>query len=755
MIRRLVGCLVLSTLLALVVSGAYAAPATHSLSDYGDISTVAAATDTLTKALAALQLAGGGILEIPTEAPAGLKLVNLSQTDASGNAVTIMDYRKGMVTYHLPPIGQEQSGNWSGYRMERYLNFGQGASLPHCGMYSNQSIQNFMVSGASSYMLTLTEPVKKGKDAKLYVDTIRGIWVGAFLNVTGNAMGYAEPFDRIFVKSIGWDPAKKRNFFTADLKYDHPLGALVYNKHVVNGLQLDDWSQCDNQSMELQVSRSHYAVGDAFVISGSMKYMGNVFSGFGDEGGVVINAETIGEVDAFHSTVESVDWTKDTVVYAPGQTNAQTLSTSRPLVNYNPKKWITAGQVIIVPAGGTYKGNTYPNVIGGPSNVFNYQGGLIQGGADCPWDESVIGRYFAVTEDSETLLPNDPSSAGGYATLANRPIYRWYEINGFRRNPDGTKVIKILRVRWSAVAAGAPTLYDDANYTADGHERPLKYAIAPGAWVYDVSQGWQNVVSTGGFVDKNTPRQIRVTPNGDRGTAFDFAPGDLVEQAIGSDPWCPRPIRIRQFDQVPTTMDNSSIEVEQVGRVQVPNGIMLAGIINSREELSTRKDKKPPYGTMINLRSLCNEGIRFSSEVLGAAMFFTQPNDRKQPIWWRNSVNGSSQLSVDPRTGTFEFINGDMSLGNRSLVTTRGLSATEKPAANLRGINVSVPVGATEFEVKFATPEPDNNYALTVSPNWMTQFQVRAKRPDGFTVRFGQAATAADVAPSVDWILVR
>ena len=749
MTRVLVGSLLLLCLLASQVA---AATTVRSLEEFGDIATPAAATATLKLAVEQLMAAGGGILAIPTNAPKELKIENTSQTDVWGHGVTIVDYRWGFVNYQLAPIGREQAGVWSAFRLERHLNMGQ-TSLPHWGTYSNEAIQNYLTSGASSYMLTLTEPVKAGQDAKLYVDTIRGIWVGAFLNVTGSAVGYAEPFDRITVKSIGWDAVKRQNYFTADLKYDHPLAALVYNKHVVNGLQIEGYSNCDNQSMEFQVTRHHYAVGDSFVISGMMKYMGNVFSGFGDEGGVVLNAETVGEVDAFHSKVEAVDWGTDTLTYAPGQVNPQTLANSRPLINYNQDKWITQGTVVVVSPDRTYQGKTYPSVVGGPSNVYNYQGGLIEGTVEAPWDESIVGRYFALTDDSEILTPNDPSSVGGYASAPNRPVYRWYEVKEFKRNEDGTKVLKILRVRWSAVAAGCPTLFDDENYTYDGHVKPLRYAIAPGAWVYDISQAWVNAVSTGGSINANdSPRKLKLTPNGDRGTRFDFAPGDPVEQAIGSDPWQPRPLRIRQFDQIPTTMNNASIEVEQIGRVQVPTGISLSGIISSRDGLPGRKDHKPPYNTMIDLSSLSNVGIRFSGEVMDAAMFFTQPNDRPQPIWWRNSVNGSSQLTVDPKSGTFELVNGDVDLNGRAVQGVRGLSGTDKPAANLRGLDLPVAAGATETTVSFPTPEADAAYAVTVPPSWLTAVGVPTKTEKGFTVQF---ATAAPAGAKLDWVIVR
>jgi len=433
--------------------------------------------------------------------------------------------------------------------------------------------------------------------------------------------------------------------------------------------------------------------------------------------------------------------------------NAHTLSNSRPLINLNPAKWITQGTVKIVAPGGTYRGRAYPSVIGGVANVFNYQGGLILGSEDCPWSPAIVGRYFAVTEPSEVLLPDDPSSAGGYAQLAGRTVYRWYPIREFHQNPDGTKVLKIERVRWSAVAAGAPKLFDDDNYTTDGHERPLHYAIAPGAWVYDISQGWSDCLATGGWIGADAPRKLKLVPNGDRGTEFDFAPGDPIEQAIGADPWQPRPLRIRQFDQLPSTMDNASIEVEQLGRVQVPIGLALHGIITSRDDLATRKDRKPPYHTAIQINSLANVGINFEAEVTEAALMFRQPRDRPQPIRWRTSTPaGGSSLQVDPQTGTLVYTGGDVAVSGGALQGVAGLSATTTPARNLRGINVAVKPGARELHILFARPEADAQYAVSITPSWMTPFCVPEKTARGFTVRFG---TAAPKQARLDWMVVR
>lgn len=726
------------------------------LSDFGDIATPQAAAETLNKAIADTLNAGGGVIVIPPNAPPTLQVDNLSQTQRGGfndtPVVTIIDYRKGNLAYEVAPIGNLHGTTWSGFAVRRKLNLGQ-ASLPHCGLHAAQSIDNNVVSGSTSYMATLTEDVKKGKDVRCYPDLIRGIWVGANLNVTSSVVGYAPPYDRITVKSIGWDKDKRRSYFTCDLEYDHPAGALVYNKHSVNGLSVQTNSNCDNQTVgDIAAVRHHYAVGDSFVISGMYTYMSDVFSGFGDEGGVVINAETIGEIDGFHSKVEALDLGKDEITYAPGVVNAQTLADSRPLINMNRDKWITQGTVLVVQSGGTYKGQSYPGVIGGPGNVFNYQGGAILGSADCPWDESIVGRFFALTDDSEIIMANDPSPVGGYASAAARPIYRWYEVKDFERLADGTKRLKILRVRWSAVAAGAPTLFDAANYTTDGAEKPLHYAIAPGGWVYDVSQGWADAAVTGGFVDKSAPRKIRVTPNGDRGTTFDFAVGDDVEQACGPDPWHPRPIRIRQFDQLPDTMGAATIEMQQYGRCQVGSAIDVGGMGATREEIPQRKDKKPPYGTILNVGVASSVGIDFQGDTLDTAIMFRQPNGHTQPIRWRNDVVGSSSLSVEPKTGDFRLTGGNVDVGGKAVTSATGLSGTSTAALNLRGIDVPVPQGATEMQVKFPRPEADAVYAVSITPSWLTNLAVTAKAAEGFTVQFG---TGAGAEAKVDWVIVR
>ena len=130
---------------------------------------------------------------------------------------------------------------------------------------------------------------------------------------------------------------------------------------------------------------------------------------------------------------------------------------------------------------------------------------------------------FAVDEPTEHVPGRTPK------------LRRWYEIVSLKKNPDGTSDITIKRFWWGAKEAASPTLYDPENCTRDGHVRPLKYVIAPGSYVYDVSEAVSPGSSQG-----MPPFTLYVAPYADRGTPSDFAPGDPIEQAIGPDPFKPQ-----------------------------------------------------------------------------------------------------------------------------------------------------------------------------------------------------------------------
>lgn len=72
--------------------------------------------------------------------------------------------------------------------------------------------------------------------------------------------------------------------------------------------------------------------------------------------------------------------------------------------------------------------------------------------------------------------------------------------------------------------------------------------------------------------------------------------------------------------------------------------------------------------------------------------------------------------------------------------------------AGIRGVNVLVEAGAVNLAVKLDPAQPDANYAVSVSPSWLTSYSVTAKAVDSFTINF---STPAPEGATADWIIVR
>ncbi len=509
-------------LLAGLLSAALAATGEYLLSDFGDIATPAAAEATYRKAGADIIGKGGGLLIIPPSAPIAWTVVNEFQQDTKGGpALTVLDLRNGYQHLLLPSAGKVAGTSaWASQRVTRTINQHE-LSLPFQTVTYAQEFRNLVPHGASSYMQYSSEAVEAGENRRVYVPTIRGVYVGQFINITGTARSYNQPYDQVYIKQLGWDSEKNLPYFVVDLKHPHPKNCIVYNKHVTGIMRLSNETMANNQTMDFQVTKKQYAQGDNFVVSATLFNQGDVFSGLGDEVACLYNAETIYDAQSFHSVVEAKDPAKDELTFTvAGTEQPQKLASCRPLINMNKEKWITAGSVLVVapedwagffvapevldPDGLTvnmaklaaykgekppittwrglavktlenvYQGKAYPSVL---RDGINYLGGRIIGSRDCGWTKDVVGRFFAIADASECITPQD--GGAGYATPdPKRFVYRWYMIRDFTELPDGRKAIRVERIRWAAVNAGAPLLFDHANYTRDGHERPMNYIIA-------------------------------------------------------------------------------------------------------------------------------------------------------------------------------------------------------------------------------------------------------------------------------------
>ncbi len=737
-------------LLALALgAGARARAGDHNLADFGPVGTPAEAEAALSNALPRIIAEGGGFLYVQPGVAPDWAAHNPapSSTQAGAPTVTVVDRRGGVERVLLPSNGQRSGSVWTGRHLRREVRRPIDMTL---GVHSTEAVDTHIAGGTTSYDQPIMEDVKAGQDVRVYLPTARGLAVGNHMVLTTTPRRYGGPFDRSPIKALGWDKERGLPYAVVDLKYDHLKDTLFYDKHVVNSMTVTDFSQSDNQSMGLMVARKNYAQGDSFVISARATTMGNVMSAAGDEGGLTYSSDIDNDLRPFRSTVERVDWARQELVYAPGPVRNHTLGTSRPVINHNTGKWITAGTAMIVAPGHVDPWD--PNDPRKTGRTFGgelFPGGAIVGSADCGWTADVVGRFFALDEPGEYLDPAQDSDVG-YTPAPDIRIHRWYQIMKFEERADGTKRIYIERTRWWCRHDIAPNLYDRENYSWDGHLKPMRYVIAPGAVVADVSRAWTDSASTDGRVGNEDTRTLVLAPSPDDGTAFDFEPGDPIAQAIGSDPWNVTGMRVRHFNYLPSTIEDGSFESMNLGRVAVESALSISGGAGDlAADQAHMKDGNPRFRHGINIHASTAVGLRFGGDVRDAAIRFEQPHGRPQPIEWRVEGSEPRRLLVDPKTGDLGFNGG---VRAAALRLDGGLSAGDQPARNLRGISEPVAAGAAELEVRFPTPEADARYAVQVQPSWLTILAVDRKTAEGFVVRFAQPP-ASDGA--LDWLIVR
>ncbi|MDP9211772.1 MAG: hypothetical protein M3N59_00665 [bacterium] len=70
----------------------------------------------------------------------------------------------------------------------------------------------------------------------------------------------------------------------------------------------------------------------------------------------------------------------------------------------------------------------------------------------------------------------------------------------------------------------------------------------------------------------------------------------------------------------------------------------------------------------------------------------------------------------------------------------------------IRGKNVEVRDGYRYLEVTFPEPQPDADYAVSISPSWVTAYGVSEKTAEGFRIEFAEAAPAD---ATFDWFVLR
>ena len=731
-------------LLAALLTGLSASAQTniHSLAEYGPLGTPNQVKAAYEKAHQALDQTGG-ILVAPVEASKLYTEENTGQSSLrvppfpqetkrwstfGGPAVTVVQANENNTVIQVPPLG--------GLMLERTLRMPLTESLGHWTTDYALKIHNNIIHGSQSYLDWLQEPVAAGPDARFYVATIRGLRVGMFANGIGNK-GVA----RLCIKSLGYDEQKKKHYFIADTSVPFNAGALIQNKSNEGVIWMEQETHADEQTYDIMLNRDKYGLGDTYMYFARFRYMGNNHSAAGDENANIFAAYTENLTANFNGKVADVDWTSNTVKFVANGRTAETLGASRPLINMNPNKWITKGKIIVVPAESywdtidtgkyPFEGKTYPTSV---AKGKLRMGGLIRGDKDCPWDETIVGRWLAITDETERVWDGHASH--------RTDLLRWYQIEGFTNNADGTKEITIQRFWWGAKTMGSPTLYRPGNYTWDGHIRPLSYVIAPGTYVAEVSRA---VPTSKGAKMENL---LGVAPYREAKTAFDFEKGDAIEQAVGPDPFVPTGLRIWTFDGVPGAYPSPILDLANRSVTPRYAAMHVHGGAATLEGLTNSPCQRPAWDNIIVLDAAADVGLNWKADFANAAILFQQPN-HEQSIKWLYGPRepakpiAEATLTVGKDTGVFNF---------SGPISTPGLSADKTPARNLRGKNVAVPDKANSMTVAFPITEADGDYAVFVEQNWIGNRAITKKDAKGFTIQFEKSAPAN---AQLDWMIIR
>jgi len=735
----------------------------YSLEQFGPVDNATQAEQTFEAALKVIETIGGGTLYIPAKVSTSARLHNSNRWSHSinptsndlrdwrvGPGVFVIDARDGNMVLRVPQHG-DPGRTRAGLVIQRDMRLPPGDSLQHWTVDAALAIENNVVHGPVNYMEWIPEGVKAGPNARFYVPTARNLFRGMYLNAH-QGPGYAGKVQRITVKDIGWDDEKQMHYFTAHTNIDHKKGAIMQNKSHASAMHVVSNMNAANQTFDIYAERNQYANGDSYIFNATFRYMGNVHSMPGDENGACYVAYIRSDANVFRGTVKAIDPVKSELVFYKAH-HAHTLANSRPIINLNPDKWITQGTVLVVPpcdptrpnetidnGHWKYKGKTYPSRIekNPRTNVRELiVGGLIRGTAEAPWDRSLIGSFFAIDEPSEYV------SSDGRSWSRWKNLRRWYEIADVIVNDDGTKDLKIKRYWWGAKGWSSITLYDPQNYTRDGAEKPLKYVIAPGAYVNDISRAVGDPKDRAGV----SPHTLGLTRYPQQGMEKDFSPDDPIEQAIGADPFKPQGHRVWTFDAVPGAWPSAMVDLANFGPVARSSALTIHGGPVTLEQAENRRERRPAWDTFIKMQSAATIGLEFGADFADAALLFRQPNHEQAIKWHYDHAEGRTPreavLSVSKESGNLQF-NG--------AIQPSGISGDDKPARNLRGKNVVVAAGARKIDVQFAQPEVDGEYAVFIEKNWFTDRIVKNKTDRGFTVEFKEAAPNG---ATIDWMIVR
>lgn len=754
-------CLIFATALAQGAAPAAVpavAPAMINLCDFGPVDTVKSASATYEKAVKKIIEKGGGLLIISSETHRDFIPDSFTQNVSpeldygsltNTKVVTVLDMRGGKMRFILPSLGfrlPESPHGYSTVFLNRQI---KQDNINLNGDNTVLRIENDLIHGSCSYahQIRYSVALPDKNMQRIYLKTIKGLCVGQILSVKCGTPGTdwsskSTPAGSVLIRveKLGWDAKENASYADArKIQEDKPWGPIIsfaHNKSTVSALYIKDTSRCDGELPgSVMLDKYIYGQGDNWGMGIYYRYMGNIMSTGGDERGVGINIDTWHLLDSFTGKVEK--WNPETgeLVYTVDSHQANSLGTSRPLINLNPDKWITQGQVVINRAAVDGK------ISGQSDNPKTYVRGV-----GTSWSKDIIGRCIAI-DTAEEYAGAEKDNFWNEA-LRGRKVRRWWWITHYEKTPDGEDRLWVERTSWYAYDRATPSLMNPDNY-----EKPLPYIIAPGAFVTDVRDGvlrerkdtrdGQSVMP--GPTDK---RIIRLAPSSTTKTRWDFEPGDMIEQAVGSDPACPIGVKVRHREAMPSLIPYASFWSQNNGAYPVDAGLMIAG--GDRPGKMQIEDQSN-YIRGMDIETSCDYGIFINGRMKKAAIFFKDKTYQPQPLIWETK-HGETKLFADPDTGALRVNGAPLAVSGESLAEVGGISATTTPARNLRGKNVPVTLDAKSITIIFPVPESDADYAVFVEQTWLTNRAIAEKTQKGFTVEFEEAAPEK---AKLDWMIVR
>jgi hypothetical protein len=675
----------------------------YPLEQFGAVDTAAGAQETFDKAAKAISAAGGGTIIIPRSAAADWHTHTAPQPmlrvpDPPAPAAK-WGTHPGVSVYDLRTPDTFYTAQTSGIKLTRRLLLPMGQTIPEGIDAQVGSINQELLRGTASYGERALADVPAGAGKTVSLPSIQGLFPGIVL-----VFGGKEAPGTFSVKSLDFDKATRTWTATGDLSKALSKGELLECVTRSGTLNLTTYSQNENQTFDMMIWHQTYGISSRNLVKASMKYQGDNIPSPGGRGSVLFGAYTEQLTHPFEGHVESFNGETGALVYKKEALATDTLGSGRPIINLNPAKQIHSSALIY----GDW--------------------GSVELLEDTKLPDSLTGWYMAVDEPGEQVPGTNAR--------------RWWPIAYKNKQKDGKASLGILRYWWGAHAGrGVGEMYTDIISTKE-KDKPVKILLAPGALVYDASEGFQRPEKN----QVNPKRLLKIAPRSYSETTSDFEPGDAITQAIGPDPWHPAIFRSWLFESVPGIGPNPIFDVQNNG--PIPRGSVMHVHGGSR------------YNTYMSFQTGASIGIRFQRDVPGGALVFNAaPANAKSPL-----ANGIAFVYPDQdkkptyaglgadQTGRIKLWGKDQkgtNLGNQNVSGVTGLNSE---SGNLRGIALPVAEGKTSHQITFAKAEISDEYALIVRPNWITNYSVQTKNAEGVTVVFDKPAPKD---ATLDWLLVR